>query len=130
MNSYPKNWKKASRTLRRIVGHCEVCGVELPACNLTVHHAGVDYADGRQGDPRDKYDLRRENLVTCCVTCHAQLDNTPSPYGSQAERKRIRKQARLERRRERFALHRSLNVGTGLVPYHHTQALICLEVAR
>lgn len=126
--NYPKNWHKASKTLRRVVGCCELCGLDYPVDQLQVHHIGANYINGLPGDPHDKHDLRRENLQSICVLCHSFIDNTPSPYASQAERSRVRKLARLERRRERIEAHRSLNIGTGLVPCHPTRALICMEV--
>lgn len=80
--NYPHNWKKASRTIRRVAGYrCEWCKLgqgELhpdgrPA-TLSVHHLGAAYANGTPGDPHDKRDLRRENLVALCDRCHFQAD--------------------------------------------------------
>ncbi len=98
---YPRNWKKVSRTIRRIAGyHCEWChaqeGAVLPdgrAVHLSVHHVGAPYADGRPGNPHDKRDLRRENLVALCQACHFRAD-LPS----------LKAHLRRERRRRRFAL--------------------------
>lgn len=41
---------------------------------LTVHHAGVPYADGRPGDPDDKRDNRTKNLRRLCQRCHFKAD--------------------------------------------------------
>jgi hypothetical protein len=41
---------------------------------LTVHHIGVDYPDGRKGNPHDKMDVRPENLVALCQRCHLAAD--------------------------------------------------------
>lgn len=41
---------------------------------LTVHHIGVEYPDGRKGDPHDKMDVRPENLVALCQRCHLIAD--------------------------------------------------------
>jgi len=103
---YPQNWKKASQTLRRIVGRCERCGRESD--HLSVHHLGADYITGLPGDPRDKHDLRRENLQVICYPCHDELD------GLTKMKKRIKRNKK--RRQARLAAHQSLGIGTGLVP--------------
>jgi 5-methylcytosine-specific restriction endonuclease McrA len=81
--NYPSNWKKVSRTIRRIAGNrCEWCQYCLGECysdgqpvvRLSVHHQGAAYANGTPGDPHDKHDLRRENLVALCDRCHFQAD--------------------------------------------------------
>ncbi len=41
---------------------------------LTVHHIGIPYPDGRQGDPHDKMDVRDENLIALCQRCHLLAD--------------------------------------------------------
>jgi 5-methylcytosine-specific restriction endonuclease McrA len=41
---------------------------------LSVHHLGVPYAIDRAGDPSDKHDIRRENLVALCWDCHRAAD--------------------------------------------------------
>jgi len=41
---------------------------------LTVHHIGADHADGTPGDPRDKMDVRDENLIALCQACHLAAD--------------------------------------------------------
>lgn len=41
---------------------------------LTVHHIGVPYPDGTPGDPRDKMDVRDENLIAMCQRCHLIAD--------------------------------------------------------
>lgn len=79
---YPRNWKKVSRTIRRIAGNrCEWCGIpnglKRPGGSrvvLTVAHLGVEWADGRPGDTRDKHDVRRENLRALCQRCHLRYD--------------------------------------------------------
>lgn len=98
---YPHNWKRASRTMRRVVGRCERCGaVGVP---LSVHHRGSPYADGKPGNPHDKRDLRRENLQVLCVPCHWLVD---IPLWKSHQRR--------EKQRE---CHAALGVGTGLVLY-------------
>lgn len=80
--NYPRNWKKASRTIRKAAGYrCEWCqmgaGERHPdgrVVTLSVHHQGAAYADGTPGDPHDKHDLRRENLIALCDRCHFQAD--------------------------------------------------------
>ncbi len=99
---YPRNWPKVIRVIRRLAaGRCEWCHVQTDA--LTVHHIGTPYADGRPGDPHDKHDLRRENLVALCHHCHFQAD---LPL--------FIKWKRREKQRKR---HAQLGVGTGLVLY-------------
>lgn len=41
---------------------------------LTVHHVGAPHPDGRAGDPRDKMDVRPENLKALCQRCHLLAD--------------------------------------------------------
>ncbi|GCE04768.1 HNH endonuclease [Dictyobacter aurantiacus] len=84
LKRYPANWKKVSRTIRRIADwRCEWCGIPngapLPSGRpgkviLTVAHLGTPYADGRPGDKHDKHDVRRENLRTLCQACHLRYD--------------------------------------------------------
>jgi hypothetical protein len=100
---YPANWGKVTQVLRRVVGRCERCGATQ---DLTVHHQGIPYPDGRPGDPRDKHDLRRENLICICCACH-----------DRAEPVRVQIREIKARRKRRRARHRALGVGTGLVLY-------------
>lgn len=53
---------------------------------LTVHHAGVPYADGRPGDPDDKSDNRLANLFRLCQRCHFKAD----AKGNAAKRRHTR----------------------------------------
>lgn len=102
VNKYPSNWKKVSKTIRRIAGNrCERCGSQK---RLTVHHVGIGYVNGL---PSDKHDVRRENLQCLCVVCHDEIDHMLSISRD------IKKKAR--RRRERLEHHRSLGIGTGLM---------------
>ena len=100
---YPRNWGKAAQVLRRVVGHCEMCGSEK---DLTIHHLGIPFADGRPNSPTNKHDLRRENLQVLCSACHDLIEPCRLWIREQKE-KRLR-------RRDR---HRALGVGTGLVLY-------------
>lgn len=102
---YPSNWKRVSRTLRKAVGHCEQCN--FPD-KLSVHHKGEPYPDGRPGNPKDKHDLRRENLIVLCFKCHDEIDDIKTVTRSFRKMKK-RKQAKIE-------VHRALGIGTGLVP--------------
>lgn len=74
--SYPTNWQKVSRTIRRLAhNRCEWCGVQhgapLPSGRagkvvLTVAHLGAPLATGDgwyAGNKHDKHDVRRENLA-------------------------------------------------------------------
>jgi hypothetical protein len=64
---YPRGWPRVRRTIYRLVGgHCERCGRYVSPRRFTIHHIGTAYADGRPGDPTDKHDIRRENLVMLC----------------------------------------------------------------
>jgi hypothetical protein len=83
MKGYPPNWPKVRDVIRRITGYCcEQCGARhktrLPGSKMriiiSVHHAGFPYANGRPGDPSDKYDIRRENLIALCQDCHTLAD--------------------------------------------------------
>ena len=95
---YPKDWKAISERIReRSGGQCECmgeCGLHRTnpgprrCCEmnghpakwakgkvvLTVAHLGVDYPDGRKGDPHDKLDVRDENLKALCQRCHLRYD--------------------------------------------------------
>lgn len=110
-NAYPSCWPKVSRLIRRLAsGHCERCG--QPCDNLSVHHQGVPFANGRPGNSHDKHDLRRENLQALCFRCHDELDHL-------RKINQQRKQQKAKRAAKREA-HQALGVGTGLVPLSHT----------
>lgn len=104
---YSSGWIRASKRLRRAVRHCERCGAVLPVRRLEVHHMGVPYADGRPGNPRDKHDWRRENLLVLCSPCHDEVDQ------------RVERRQQGKARRE---AHDALGVGTGLVLYREVRA--------
>jgi hypothetical protein len=103
---YPSNWRKVARVIKRLAGYCcEECG--QPA--HSVHHKGVPFATGdgwRPGQRSDKHDLRRENLVCLCWSCHDDADHGALSFYASL---RARGQARR-------AKHRALGVGTGLIP--------------
>lgn len=105
-NRYPHNWRKVSSIIRRLAnGRCEWCHEPCEMYELSVHHKGVPYADGRPGDPRDKHDVRRENLSAYCYLCHfrAEMGYTqPLPAWKQ---------------------HRALNIGVGLVPLRQSNPI-------
>jgi hypothetical protein len=103
---YPRNWQRVSAIIRRLAGgRCEWC--QCATDRLSVHHIGAPFPDGRPGNPRDKRDLRRENLVAICFNCHEEVDHI--------KQVRKRKQAKLRRRMARIARHRALGIGTSLV---------------
>jgi 5-methylcytosine-specific restriction endonuclease McrA len=105
---YPSNWRKVSAVIRRLAhGHCEWCHSHTN--RLTVHHIGIPYADGRPGNPHDKHDLRRENLVALCWPCHSAVDHIHI-----VRREKVRRQ---QKRLAKVARHRALGVGVGLVVY-------------
>lgn len=97
---YPHSWPKVSRTIRRIAGYrCEWCqrpfGTVYPDGRpviLSVHHIGAAYANGNPGNPHDKHDLRRENLVALCDVCHQQADL--SLVRELQHKQRLRKQSK------------------------------------
>lgn len=107
-STYPSGWKRRiSPTIRRLAnGRCERCG--MPCDQLSVHHRGVPFANGRPGDKRDKHDIRRENLQALCFACHDELDHLRAV-------KRARK-IRQAKRTAKYAAHQALGIGTGLVP--------------
>jgi hypothetical protein len=115
LNHYPPNWKKVSRIIRKLAGgHCQRCGCE--SNRLSVHHIGVPYANGQPGDPRDKYDVRLENLITLCHECHGEVDDGQKRYIKM-----------MTKRRSKLEQHRLLGVGSGLVLLC-TQAIIVVKV--
>jgi ribosomal protein L34E len=106
ITKYPAGWKRASRIIRRLAGnHCQRCG-QVNDC-LEVHHIGSPYADGRPGNPHDKHDIRPENLIAICFTCHDEIEHVKAI--------RYKKREQRRRRRARLEAHRALGVGTGLV---------------
>lgn len=114
---YPSNWQRASLTLRRIRGQCELCGKEGPY-GLQVHHKGAPFPDGTPGNPHDKHDLRIENLQVLCGPCHIEADRIHPPMSPEKQERERQKRAR--KRRRKIAMreaHRSLGIGTGLVLY-------------
>jgi hypothetical protein len=100
--NYPRCWPRVSRIIRRLArGRCAWCHERCHMWELSVHHLGAPYADGKPGDPHDKHDIRRENLVALCWDCHRMAD---APiFERYKQRKGQRKQ------------HASLGVGTGLI---------------
>ncbi len=100
---YPHNWPKVSRIIRRVAaGRCEWCHTECST--LSVHHIGTRWATGsgwKNGTSCDKHDVRRENLVALCWSCHSAAD-APTREKIQAKR----------------AQHAALGVGSGLILYH------------
>ncbi|HZU00278.1 MAG TPA: hypothetical protein VFA10_11480 [Ktedonobacteraceae bacterium] len=108
-NKYPHNWRKVSRVIRRIAGYCcEQCGQP----SHSVHHVGAPYADGRPGNPHDKHDIRRENLLSLCFECHDRADNGALSFYAALQARGKSKRAR----------HRALGVGCGLVPVRPVRA--------
>ena len=100
---YPYNWKKVTRTIRRIAGgRCEQCG--KPFID-SIHHIGAPYADGKPSNPRDKHDLRRENLIALCLDCHDAID--------QIRAKRDKDKKKRKRKREKLERYRSLGCKFG-----------------
>lgn len=100
--NYPRCWKKVSLIIRHLAnGRCERCRRRCQMWELATHHLGTPYVNGRPGDPHDKHDIRRENLVALCWECHRAAD---APIFEQAKH-----------RREQHERHASLGVGTGLV---------------
>ena len=107
-SKYPRCWKRASRIIRRLAnGVCQRCG--QPAEQLEVHHVGAPYIDGRPGNPHDKHDIRPENLLPICFSCHDEIEHVGAIRKTQRKRKK--------RRAERREAHRALGIGTGLVVY-------------
>jgi hypothetical protein len=103
---YPRNWRKVSAVIKRIAGYCcEECGKPVHS----VHHKGAAWATGdgwRPGRRGDKHDLRRENLVALCFSCHDSADNGALSFYAALRARGQGKRAR----------HRALCIGTGLVP--------------
>jgi hypothetical protein len=122
-NKYPHNWRKASWVIRRIAGYrCEQCG--QPA--HSVHHKGVAWATGdgwRPGRRSDKHDLRRENLISLCFSCHDFVDNGALTFYAS-----LRARGQSKRRK-----HRTLNIGCGLIAlkrvYFSWSTLACFHYA-
>lgn len=106
---YPENWAEISRSIRygRAKGRCEARwdGVRCPhregnlypkshgRIRLYCHHLGIPRHDGRMGDPRDKMDVRPENLLAVCYPCHVRLDAPLLKEQRKAERERRTREA-------------------------------------
>jgi 5-methylcytosine-specific restriction endonuclease McrA len=111
---YPRRrcWRRVKRIIRRRAsGKCQYCG--RPCDSLEVHHIGAPFANGRPGDPRDKHDIRLENLAAICFECHDRLENVAAIRWKRREQRR--------RRREALTRHRALGIGTGLVVWQGDQ---------
>jgi hypothetical protein len=105
LNRYPDCWLKVRHAIYRVTsGHCERCGRYVSPRRYTIHHIGAPYADGRPGNPTDKHDIRRENLVMLCNQCHCAID--PSRAGLLKVKKK---------RDHKRKVHAAWGVGTGLV---------------
>jgi hypothetical protein len=115
---YPQCWPKVSRIIRRLAnGHCEWCHKRCYMWELSVHHIGAPLATGRgwkRGNPSDKHDIRRENLVALCKDCHASAD---APIYKQWQRRKAKREAQRQ-------AHAALQIGTGLVAYGGTSQLL------
>jgi len=71
---YPKGWPKVSYLIRKLANEqCEHCKRQFKLTKLSCHHIGAPFV-GSPGDPRDKHDIRRENLVALCRPCHVEAD--------------------------------------------------------
>jgi hypothetical protein len=107
VQKYPRAWKKISACIRRLAqGTCEWCHESCQA--LSVHHLGAPLATGKgwkNGNPCDKHDVRRENLVALCWHCHSTVDQ---PYYEQWQAGKAKRAAKRER-------HAAIGIGTGLV---------------
>lgn len=100
-SKYPSCWR-VSRIIRRLAhGRCERCHRRCRMWELSVHHLGLSYANGKPGDPGDKHDIRQENLVALCWDCHRAAD---APVFERCQT--------CKAQRER---HASLGIGTGLI---------------
>jgi len=83
---YPPNWEEIALAVKERAGWCcEWCGVAYGTWRIsrkgkpykvvmTVAHLGVPYPDGRPGNRDDRWDVRRENLLALCQSCHLRLD--------------------------------------------------------
>ena len=112
LTKYPRGWRRASRIIQRLAcGVCQKCGE--PSDFLEVHHIGAPFASGRPGDRHDKHDIRQENLMAICTTCHDELEQVRAIRKTRREKKKRRATKRMA--------HRALGVGTGLVPYTGTE---------
>jgi 5-methylcytosine-specific restriction endonuclease McrA len=97
---YPRYWDRISLYVRKRAGwKCEWCGVAQGTVVegakrpykivLTVAHIGVPYPDGRAGNPHDKMDTRRENLVALCQPCHLRFDREEHLERQRENRKQL-----------------------------------------
>ncbi len=115
---YPPNWNEIARAVKDRAGwQCQQCAAAHDSCivrdkqgrwslapegavkptrvMITVHHIGVDHADGTPGSPRDKMDCRDENLIALCQRCHLLADMDHHIANRKANRARKqREQAR------------------------------------
>ena len=81
---YPDDWIQIARAVKdAALWVCADCGMQCRRPGesfdthrrtMSVHHVGVDRADGSPGDPHDKMDCRSENLLALCSACHLARD--------------------------------------------------------
>ncbi len=102
---YPPDWARISRAIKdAALWRCEACGIAhgtprpsashpgKPFCEvITCAHLGIDYPDGRPGNPHDKMDCRPENLAALCTRCHLDYDRVE--HVRQRRRNRLAKEA-------------------------------------
>lgn len=72
-DAYPADWPQIALAIKEAADWiCQDCGMQCRTPGepfdthkrtMSVHHIGVDKPDGTPGDPHDKMDVRRENLI-------------------------------------------------------------------
>ncbi len=103
-SKYPTNWNEIARGVKDAAGwKCAECGAEhdthiirdrknpykwrlatetdmlidgitTTRVIMAVHHIGAYKPDGSPGNPNDKMDCRKENLICLCQRCHLIAD--------------------------------------------------------
>ena len=97
---YPVNWNDIALAIKEAADwRCRDCGMQCRRPGepfdthrrtMSVHHIGVDRADGTPGDMHDKQDCRTENLIALCARCHLARD-LPSHMQNAARTRRAKR---------------------------------------
>jgi|SRR6185503_5265772 len=101
-SKYPPDWREIAARIKAEARYiCEDCGMQCRTPDepfdthrrtMSVHHIGVAKPDGSPGDPHDKLDVRRENLLALCSRCHLARD-LPLHIANAARTRRAKKVA-------------------------------------
>lgn len=74
-------------------GHVAELIYNIPVKNVvSIHHIGIDRADGTPGSSLDKMDCRPKNLIGLCARCHLLADLPVSKLHARETKYQIKRQ--------------------------------------